>query len=960
MRTGLTKTLVATICLGIYGCDSVNEFFSTSDSETSANVEVPEKSNSKNIPDLPYESFRLANGLNVVLHQDAKLSAVNVNIWYHVGSKDEEPGKTGLAHFFEHLMFQGSKNVKEDYFSQIERAGASIKSGGVDGLSDFDHTSFYQTVPTPSLEYVLWMESDRMGYLIDNLDEKGVEKVKAIIANELRQKNSQPYSSQRRLLTKNMYPANHPYSHPQHGLNTDINNYTINDIKKFFYTFYRPNNASLTLSGNFDPDIAKQLILKYFGPLQAGPSLTRPKEYIPELKQNKLVIRMERTPQVKLTMAWHVPGFFDKSEASLKYAAQILGSGNNSHLYKKLVRESKVATQVAAYVDTREISSQFVVEAMVSPKISTDQVKSLIKETISSLAKNGPTSDELKSRIATQEYSFISQLERIGGFGGKADYFNRYYSYLGSSNAFKQDYIRYTKVTANDVSENLERWVASKNYTEIRFLPDTSTRSQIAEFDRTKTPSLAGNVPVKIPEIKKTILANGLELYVHTRSDLPKLEIAMMIKHGDLAETLKNSGVSYFTTALMAFGTDGNNAQEIQAKLDSYGSRMSSEGGKFGAAIGMASLKKNINETMPIFSETIRNPTFPEEELELVRKLRLNQILNEAKNPNSLANKLFPQILFANKHPAGMPASGSLESIKSLKRMDLVENHKIFWRPNNAALLMVGDITLEDAEKLAQTHFGSWEKGPVPQVKIEPAGAPKSTYVFLVDSQGAAQTQIRIGSAAAPRNSPDYFTTHIMNSLLGGTFTSRLNANLRESKGWAYGAYSSFIQRKDYGYWMVRTSVQTKATIVALEEIKKEIQRMSKSGNLEDGELNNLKKNMSRNYLQNFETLSQITRQVAPLITNNVPFTHLNQYITSILGQSKEAITEAAIKYLDMNKSIVLIVGDLRVIEKAVVDLKWGETYVLAPDGKVLRRGGEVPPPPKSPSPQKDAPKKTK
>jgi zinc protease len=940
----LLPGFIALLLTGL-ACDAVKTVppknaNSSSQASTSATEEA-----SSDVPKIPYENFRLANGLNVVLHVDNKLPAVNVNLWYHVGSKNEEAGKTGFAHLFEHMMFQGSKNVKGEYLTLIERAGANLKTGGVNGTTNFDRTNYFETVPTSSLEYALWLESDRMGFLLDALDEKSFKNQQDVVKNEKRQGDNRPYSESRYLLSEAMYPAGHPYAHTVIGSLDDLSRASLEDVQEFFRKYYAPNNASLVLSGNFNPESAKQLILKYFGPIPSGPAITRPKKDIPILAQNKLIVRKERVPQAQLTMAWHVPGYFDKDEAPLDFASQILGKEKNSRLYNKLVRDEKLATRLSVYNSAREIAGLFVVEALIAPNASIDKVKEIIIAELESLGSEGPTSSELKRRKADHEYDFISQLERIGGFGGKADRFNRYSTYLGTPNGFNADYQRYQNVTNTDITRVVKDWVVDRHYLEIRFEPELSTRPNVQEFDRTVEPSLAGQVPIVLPTIESQVLDNGLQIYLINKPSLPKVDVALITKQGNLDETPDTAGLTYMTVASMDNGTASRSALDIQNDLGELGSSLSTEGSKFGTAILLSSLKKHLNGSMEILADVVKNPNFPEKELEITKQIRLNQIQQEKKNPSQLANSLFPRILFAGKHPAGIPVDGTTSSIGKISRKQLVSTHDTYWRPNNAAILFVGDMKMSEAEALTKQHFASWTKGEIPTPTIPDAPAPNKTYVFLVDNQGAPQSQIHIGSIAPTRHSTEYFSEHVTNGILGGTFSSRLNLNLREDKGWSYGAFSNFVQQKYFGYWSARAGVQTQATILALQEFKKEIEGMSGAIPITADELNGLKKNLSRSYLQNFETLSQTVRQIAPLISNDVPVEFIKTYIPGVISQTPEMVVATAKKHLRFNNAIVLVVGDLRLIEKPILDMNWGETLVLNDEGKLLRRAGQQPEP---------------
>ncbi len=888
------------------------------------------------LPRIEFEQYQLVNGLNVILHVDHKMPAVNVNLWYHVGSKNEATGKTGFAHLFEHMMFQGSKHVEGEYLTLVERAGASLSTGGVNGTTNSDRTNYFQTVPTPSLEYALWLESDRMGFLLDALSEESFRNQQEVVKNEKRQSDNRPYSSLEYVIAGQMYPAGHPYGHSVIGSMEDLDNATLEDVRQFFRTYYAPNNASLVLSGSFDPGEARKLVQKYFGPLPSGPSIVRARRNVPRLDRDITVVSEERVPQPRLVLVWHAPPVFDAEEAPLDLAAEILGEGKNSRLYRRLVRDEKLATRVSVYNAAREISGLLYIDVLAVPDASLERIHSVIMEEVKRLADKGPTSDELVRRKASHEYRFVSGLERIGGFGGKADRLNAYYTYLGDADGFERDFERYSAVTADAVAESLGRWARDAHHMEVHFLPDPSGRPDTPDFDRTQAPAIASELPFEAPEVQSTTLDNGLPLYVYRRPDLPKVEVSLLIKRGDLGEGADNAGLSYMTTAVVDEGTATRGALDIQAELEALGARLNSRGDKYGSVVRLSSLRRTLPDAFKIMADVVLNPSFPETELEIVREQRLNAIRQEQNDPASLAATLFPRLLFDAAAPEGIAAEGTEASIARLTAEQLAESHATFWRPNNAALVIAGDIDLEEARRLAQAELGGWVPADLPPRPQPAPQLPDDTRVYLVDLQGAAQSQIRIGTLAPPRNDPNYMTLQLMNGLIGGTFSSRLNLNLREDKGYSYGAFSSLVQRQDYGYWNARAGVASDVTGPSLVEFRREIEGMAGERPISGEELDGLKRNLALSYTQKFETLAQLLGQVTPLLKYGVGLDFIDGYIDGVQAQQPGELTEAAREYLQMKHMVVLVVGDLATMEQAVRDLDWGKVTVLDVDGTVI------------------------
>ena len=887
------------------------------------------------LPKIEFEKYTLKNGLQVILSVNKKLPAVNVNLWYHVGSKNENPGKTGFAHLFEHMMFQGSKHVVGEYLQLAEQAGANLRTGGVNGTTSEDRTNYFETVPTGSLEYALWLESDRMGFLTDALTQEKLSNQQDVVKNEKRQGDNSPYSMVQYLIADNLYPAGHPYAHTVIGSMDDLTAASQDDVKEFFKTWYAPNNCTLTLSGDFDPEQAKALIQKYFGPLPSGDALSRPGINIPALGRTKQVFAKDRVPQGRLYLVYPVPQMFSPEEAPLDVAAEILGQGQTSCLYKKLVRELELASDVRVSNSTSEISGEFQIVITARPGKSLDEIRKVVDGEIVVFNKTGATREELERSKARSEMHFLSGLERIGGFGGIADRLGQYNTFLGNPDYFQQDYDRYQQVTATEILSSFDRWIAHANRLEIYITPETAGRPDAQEFDRTVVPSTAATVMFHGPKVSKKTLSNGLEIVVSERHELPIVNANLIIKSENLLETMDKAGESSMTAGMMDKGTRKRTTLEIREQVEKLGSSIGVSGGKTGANATLTSLKKHLDATFDIFSDVILNPTFPADEMEREKKQTIDRLARQKSRPESVASELFNKLLFGATHPLGI--SSTETSVKNLTVQDLVSNYKTYWVPNNAILAFVGDITLDEATKLAEKYLGVWKTGNVPTRKMPEYQQPSNHTIYLVDRQAAPQSQIRIGSVAPDRYTKDYYPLLVMNTLMGGGFASRLNLNLREDKGYTYGAFSAVNYGRDYGSWAASAGVQTKFTKESLVEFKKEISGMSGSRPVTNDELDGVKKNLTRGYVQNFESVGMVLGQIAPLLTYELPVDEIDNYIPSVEKQTPSSVTGMAKKYIDFDHAITVVVGDLSKIEEPIRALGWGKVVVVDEDGKVLR-----------------------
>ncbi len=885
------------------------------------------------LPRIAFEKYTLANGLDVILSVNKSIPAVNVNLWYHVGSKNEAPGKTGFAHLFEHMMFQGSKHVIGEYLSLVEQAGANLRTGGVNGTTSSDRTNYFETVPTTSLEYALWLESDRMGFLGDALTMEKFTNQQDVVKNEKRQGDNAPYAAVQYMVAENLYPAGHPYAHTVIGSIEDLTNATLDDVKDFFETWYVPNNCTLTLVGDFDPSEAKTLIEKYFGPFAPGKPQARPGVNIPYLPRNKYVTATDRVPQARLQFIYPVPPQYSAEEAHLDFAASILGQGKTSYLYKKLVHELQLASSVVVYNAAREISGEFTIIVTARPGADVDRIRTVVDEEIAAFLAAGPSADEMQRIKAETESNFLSSLERIGGFGGIADKLGGYNTFMGTPDFFEQDYDRYQRVTPEEVTNSFRKWVADAHRLEIVITPETSGRPDAEEFDRTVVPSTEGSITFNAPTTESRTLDNGLEVVVSRRPALPLVSARLVIKTQDLLESEEKAGRSSMTATMLDEGTHTRTALQIQQDLDRYGSSLGVSGSKQRATVTLGAMQKYLDKSFEIFSDVILHPSFNDEEFERQRKQALDGLKRSNSNPGRVANKIFMKELFGTDHPLGRSSEGTDASLEALSTADLRETWSTFWRPNNASLLFVGDISIDDAVALAEKYLGEWKRATIPSTKLPKWSAPKGKVVYLVDRQGAPQSEIRIGSLAPDRMDPDYYTLLMTNVLLGGAFSSRLNLNLREDKGYTYGAFSGLSSERQYGYWMASAGVQTKYTKESMVEFKKEIEGIGGGIPVRTDELENMQKNLTRGYVQNFESNDMVAGQIAPLLSDGLPLSTLSDFIPKIEAQSAAGITAVAKKYFRFDDAVIVVVGDLSEIEPAIRSLNLGTVKVVDEEG---------------------------
>ncbi len=885
------------------------------------------------LPKIDFETYRLENGLRVILHPDRKLPVVHVNLWYHVGSKNEEEGKTGFAHLFEHMMFEGSRNVKGSFVSFMERAGANISQGGINGTTNFDRTNYFETVPAGSLPLAIWAESDRMGYLLDAVNQENLDNQREVVKNERRQSmDNVPYGTAVEVIFQNLFPKGHPYSWHIIGSMRDLENATLEDIHQFFRTYYTPNNSVLTVAGEFDEVEAKKLVDEYFGSLPPGPPLKRHRKWEVALPAGPRIVVYDRVPQDRLYLAWPGVAYFEPDDAALDLLTSLLADGKNSRLYKRLVYDEQVASDVSAFNYSLEIAGLVGVVATARPGAELSKLERMIDEEIAKVAKEGPTAEELERLLAGQEFDFISGLERIGGFGGKADRLAMYQTFLGSPDWFHQDYQRYQRIKEKDLRTAAKKYLLEPRLA-ISYLPEVSRPVDRPEPDRSVTPRLMPTPSFHVPEVSVSTLGNGLKLLVVERPEVPKVAAALLVRRGASAEPAERSGLASMTADMLEEGTATRTSLQIEAELDRLGSHLSAGGSREWSVVSLDCLKRHLPESLELMADVLLHPSFPSEELERLRKQRLDGILQERVSPGAIAGKAVRKALFGRAHPYGWPLAGEEPSVRQMQRAELEQFYLRHYAPGESALIVVGDAALDELESAAERVFGGWTVDSFGEVKVDPA-PPPARRTYFVDRPGAAQSEIRLAMIAPPRSTPDYHVLEVLNSVLGGSFSGRLNLNLREDKGYTYGAFTSLrygnVQSVFLGSAPVESSVTKEAILEMLREFE-DLHLWRRPVTLE--ELAHAKENLVRGFAQRFETLSQIAGEIAELEGYGREPEELRQYPERVESVTLETLEAAARKYLDGAHSILVVVGDKAKVSEGLLSLDLGPVVRLDADG---------------------------
>lgn len=880
---------------------------------------------------LDFEKFTLSNGLDVILHEDHSLPMVTVNILYHVGSKNESPGRTGFAHLFEHMMFQGTPNYQGDYIVPIQAIGGIVNGGTFE-----DRTTYFEDVPGNYVELALAMESDRMANLLDGLDQENLSMQQDIVKNERRENfENSPYGTVADVMPKLMFPPGHPYSWPVIGSMADLTAATLDDVKDFFRQFYTPNNASLCVAGDFDPAQARELVRKYFGAIPPGPPVSRLTSWVPSLDGVRRAVIEDDVELPMLWMLWHSPAAFTPGDAEGDIIANILSTGKTSRLYSSLVYERQIAQDVIAFQESKELSGLLWIMVFAIPGHTLDEIEAAVDEELRRLIAEGITDQELAQAKTNWEAQYVRSLQTIGGFSGRANTLNMYNVTLESPDKLAWDMARYTRATVDDVMAFVHTYLDLDRRGIIRVVPRGTPIAETA-VDWSVRPVEGPPPTFTPPEIQTATLANGLKILLVEDHRLPLIDFRLVVKRGWAADPPGKFGVASLTSDMLNEGTRNLTALEISDSAKSLGCQVTSNSDFQSMSIGSNVLKKNFGAALELVADIVRNPIFPEADLERLRKQYLATIQEETKQPFTAAFKTLNYILYGENHPysQSFTGAGSAECLTGITRDDLVSLYTAISRPNISAVVINGDITLAEVRRQIERAFGDWARGPVPDPMIPPPQKTSVAGVYIVDRPGAEQSMIMAGHVCMSRQDPNFAAFNALNRPLGANFSSRINMNLREDKGFTYGARSFLQARGLPGPFYAYAPVQTEFTKEALFELMKELKDILGSRPLTADELARSKGGLIKNFPQGFQNLGAISDQLATLFVYDLPLDDWATYAERISGITAGQVADVAKRYIHPDDMAIIIVGDRSKIESGLKDLNLGKVVQFDMSGK--------------------------
>lgn len=889
--------------------------------------------------EIPYTKYVLDNGLTLIVHEDHKAPIVAVNVWYHVGSKNEKPGKTGFAHLFEHLMFNGSENFDDDYFQIMERVGAT----DLNGTTSNDRTNYFQNVPTSAVDLALWMESDRMGHLLGAVTQEKLDEQRGVVQNEKRQGENQPYSVVWDLMPKNTYPAGHPYSWTVIGSMEDLEAASLEDVHEWFEEYYGAANAVLVVAGDITPEVAKEKVEKYFGDIPSGPPIAKHDVWIAKMSGSKRQIVQDRVPQARIYKVWNVPEWGNEELAYLDLASDVLAAGKTSRFYKRLVYDEQIATDVSAYYSPGEIGSQFTIQATVKPGGDLAEVEKALDEEFEKFLNEGPTEEEL-SRVKTRHIAgFVRGVERIGGFGGKSDILAQSEVYGGSPNHYKK-YLGYiANATVGDLQNTSNKWLSDGVYIlEVHPFPNYSTIPVGA--DRSKLPETGTPPDASFPDFTKAELSNGMKVMLAQRSAVPLVNFRLNINAGFAADQFGLPGTANLAMAMLDEGTEKMNSLEISEALDKLGATLNTGSNLDMSNVSMSALKSNIEKSLELYADVILNPSFPQSDLERLKNETRAAIQREKTNPIQMAIRNLPVLMYGKDHAYGIPFTGSgyEETVSKIERDALVQFHETWFKPNNSTLVVTGDISMDELVAKLEKYFGDWSEGEVPTKNIGEIENKDKPVIYLLNRPGSPQSVILAGQLVPSRGAENNLEIESMNSILGGTFTSRINMNLREDKHWSYGSGSLIIDARGQRPLLLYAFIQSDKTKESLDEVKREINEYVTTNPATDDELDKFKRNNTLALPGRWETNNSVANSLSEIVRFNLPNDYWNTYATKVENLNLTDLQTAAKETLSQDQIVWVVVGDKTEYEEKLKEFGY-EIYEIDVDGNIIDKEVKAP-----------------
>ncbi|MFQ3666047.1 MAG: pitrilysin family protein [Sphingomonadaceae bacterium] len=877
---------------------------------------------------IPYETFTLDNGLRVVVHTDRKTPMVAVSVWYGVGSADEPAGKTGFAHLFEHLMFNGSGNWDAEFFEPLEDVGAT----SYNGTTWYDRTNYFQNVPTGALDLALFLEADRMGNLLPAVTQAKLDNQRGVVQNEKRQGDNQPYGLTFYALSEGLFPEGHPYRHSTIGSMADLDAASMEDVRAWFQEHYGPNNAVLVLAGDIDLVTAKEKVTRWFGAIPRGPEPKRPQAPLPTGQDMRLTLN-DRVPNAQIVRAWTGPGLLDPASTDLSVAVSVLAGGQSSRLYNDLVRDRQLAVNVAGAVMPFRLASIAYIGIDVRPGVDPAQVEARVDELLAEFRRRGPTADEV-ARVATVAVAGrIRGLEQIGGFGGKAVALAEGTLYADDPGFYRKKLRQLAEASPRSVGRAARDWLSGPG---VRLLTvpgergarelalvgesgvppaDAGATMAQANPDRSKLPPVERREGLDFPDVERARLSNGIPVVFARRSAVPVVEVMASFDAGTAADRADRPGTQSLMLNLLREGTTSRSGRQIAEETERLGARLSLSAGQDRTRVSVSALAPNLRPTLALMADVVRNPAFAPAEVERLRAIQLNGIAQEEANPSALAGRELAARVFGADHPYGRPASGTREGVQAVTRDDLLAFHASWIRPDSLTLFAVGDTTLEALLPELEQAFGDWQPPAAPrgEKRFPPMRSAAAASILLLDRPNSPQSAIAAGKPLPLTGRDDRLDLEMANEALGGAFTSRLNMDLREAKGWSYGVRSAARPSREQMRFTIQAPVQSDKTGASIQAIVDNVRAFASTEPVRPEDLSRLVNSQVYALPGQFETSVSVLSALESQSVLGLPDDYFERVGARYRALDQKAVTQAA-TLLDASRMQWVVVGDASVV----------------------------------------------
>ncbi len=884
--------------------------------------------------EVPHRTFILDNGLTLIVHEDRSVPVVAVNLWYHVGSRNERRGKTGFAHLFEHFFFNGSEHHPGGFREAMDDLGANNRNG----TTNSDRTNFFEDVPVSALERTLYLEADRMGFLAKQINEAMLTRERGVVQNEKRQGDNQPYGRVFDVMVERMYPAAHPYSWPTIGSLEDLSAASLQDVQEWYRGYYGPNNCVLSLAGDITPERALALVKKYFDGIPAGPPVDRLETWVPRLDSNVRDRMQDRVPQTRIYRAYHAPAWRDGHLQRLELFAGVLSGSRSARLDRRLVYDQSLATAVTADVYPAELGSLLVVTATVRAGVEASLVEQQMDAVLNELVQQGPSADELQRARSRILSNFTRGAERLGGFGGRSDILAESATYDGRADGYLARLDRIATSTTTEVRDASRATLGAPHYT-MTVTPVPALDAGQTSVDRAVLPPLGDPPDVAFPAVQRATLSNGVKVVLVERHATPLVNVTLAVDAGFAADAPETAGAASLALDLLDDGTATRDTFRIVDELDRLGAQIATGSSLDLSFVRLRALTRNVGASLDLLGDVVLNPSFPQDMVDLAKKRRLAQIGQEKAQPTSAATRIIPQLLYGATHGYGAPLTGSgyEPTVSALTRDHLVQWHRDWFQPAAATLIVTGDTTLAAVRPELERVFGRWRSGSVPVKRIQPVPATAGRRVFLVDKPGAPQSVIVAAHVSEPGGLPEDLAIETVMRNFGGMATSRLNRNLRLDKAWSYGTQGVLQDARGQRPFIVIAPVQTDKTRDAILEVAKELRDIAGARPIAGEEFASIMRTQTLGLPGRWATLAALETAIVQLVNYGYPDDYFATYARRVRTLSDADLAAAGKRFIRPGEAVWLVVGDLALVEKGIRELDLGEVVRLDADGMPVR-----------------------